>query len=356
MSWRLADPWWLLALILPLLLLLWRPRQNAIYFGAYLLAARALRPSRGPLLHRLLLAVSLAAMVIALARPQYGRTIVEREYSGRDLVLLMDLSASMVADDMFAADGTRMDRLEAVFADAEVFIANRPSDRIGLGLFGSTALMATPPTLDHDSLVQMLRTVERQMREDWRSLGPHGIPTRGVVGPGTNTGLGIAVCLPYLRDEDADGRAIIILTDGRDSRRLPNWVDPVVAAANAYRMGVRVHAIGVGDRNGLMTDPIALHRFGQRRLVSIRDHWPEFLPEQERLEEIVAEADGYAMHADTREDMIEIFARLDELEPTVHRVRRREHFIDRHTLPLGLALAFLLLAFLAEPRLRGVPR
>lgn len=356
MQWRFQDPWWLLALLIPLLVLIWRPRQGAMSFGAYLLAARALRPSWYPLFGRVVLAAGLACAVLALARPQYGSEVVERDYSGRDLMLLLDLSGSMIADDMFDENDQRIDRLAAVVQSAKVFIDGRSSDRLGLTVFGETALTVCPPTLDHGALIEILDDVERQMRDEWQEVTRDGIPGSGIVGPATNTGLGIAKALVHLQSIDADaGKAIILLTDGLDTRRLPNWVDPLQAAAQAKRLGVRIHAVGVGDRQGMMTDPRLLRFTGQRRLVSIAREWPMFLPDQARLTEIVALADGESMHADSREDMLRIFARIDELEPSQEVFRRRENFADRFYWPLLGAVLLLGLALVTEPRWRGVP-
>ena len=354
MMWRFADPWWLLALLLPLLILLWRPRPVAVTFGAYALAARALRPSLGPLFYRVLMAVGVAAVILALARPQGGRVIVENQHSGRDMILLVDLSASMIADDMFDASGERIDRLETVFRAAENFIQGRPSDRMGLAVFGSTALLVCPPTMDHTSLRRSLRDIERQMRDDWkRTRHPqHGVPTGGVVGPGTNTGLGIAVSMGYLEEEAPEGKSIIILADGRDSRNLPNWVDPVEAAAQAARMGVRIHAIGVGDHAGEMSDPRAYLHTGQHRLMPL----PElFHPEIERLEQIAEQADGVVLHAETREELHRIFARIDELEPTHHLFQETRHYSDYFRYFLHMGAMLMALASVLMIRLRGVP-
>ncbi|TVR09449.1 MAG: VWA domain-containing protein [Planctomycetota bacterium] len=352
--WRCADPWWLLALIVPVLVLIWQPRPLSLTFGAYALAVRALRPSLGPLIYRLLMGLGIACVVLALARPQGGRIIVETQHSGRDMILLIDLSASMIADDMFDDAGQRVDRLETVFRAAEQFIQGRPSDRLGVAVFGSTALLVCPPTMDHYSLRRSLHDVERQMRDDWeRTRHPqHGVPTGGVVGPGTNTGLGIAVSMGYLEEEAPEGKSIIILADGRDSRNLPNWVDPVEAAAQAARMGIRIHAIGVGDREGQMTDPRVQYHTGQQRLMDLPDL---FLPEIERLQVIADQADGEVLYADTREQLYRIFDRIDELEPTHHIYQETRHYSDYFRYFLVVAASLIALASVLMLRLRGVP-
>lgn len=342
MIFRFHDPWLLLALLVPLAVLLLRPARGGAAFGAFPLAAAVLGPSRGPFVHRLLLASALACLVLAAARPQYGSTIVEREQAGRDIMLVIDLSGSMQIDDLDDGKGGRADRLRVVVEAAKRFVAGRPDDRIGLVFFGDSALTSCPLTYDHDTVTQFLERTERQQRDLWTR------ERDGLLGGSTNLGLGLGTALKPLRDPAAKGRAVILITDGVDTRRLPGWVDPLLAARQADRLGVTVYGIGVGNPHGSMTrrDP-----FGRVMTMPLSG---EVLPDMGRLESIARLASGRAFAADDTKALREVFTRIDTLEPTSRSMRQRDDFSDRWLWPLALGLILATLALTLEPRLRGV--
>jgi Ca-activated chloride channel homolog len=341
---RFRDWGWLGLTLLGLMVLLWRPSRGGAAFSGFALAKEALRPSRGPGFHRLLIAAGLALLAVALARPQAGRAIIEREQAGRDLQLVIDLSGSMQVDDLLDEQNQRMDRLAAVMQAAKRFVSNRPNDRIGLVFFGDRALTSCPLTYDHETVVQFIERTERQQRALWNAGHE-----KGLLGNATNLGLGLGTALRGVKDPKSKGRAIILITDGADSRELPSWVDPVEAARHAHSTGVKVYGIGVGNPNGTRSerDPFT----GRVRTGRL----PGYLqPDMARLETIVAQADGKAFRANDRAGLDQVFARIDELEPTPRAVRMREDFVDRNhwLLVLGTLLIAFALAF--EPRLRGV--
>ena len=342
-TFRFADPWWLALAIAGLLVLWWRPRRGGAAFSGFALAQAALRPSRGPLLYRLLIASGLVLLAVAMARPQAGRAIVEREQAGRDLQLVIDLSGSMQVDDLADEQGQRMDRLAGVMQAAKRFVGDRPNDRIGLVLFGDRALTSCPLTYDHETVIQFIERTEHQQRALW-GAGHE----KGLLGNATNLGLGLGAALRGLKDPLSKGRAIILITDGADSRELPNWIDPVEAARHAHATGVKVYGIGVGNPNGTRSVRDA---FGRMRT----DRLPGYLlPDMPRLETIVAQADGKAFPANNREGLEQVFKRIDELEPTPRTVRMSEDYTDRFAWLLALGTALIALALALEPRLRGV--
>lgn len=341
---RFANAGLLSLALLALVVLLWHPRRGGATFSGFALAQEALRPSRGPGFQRLLIAAGLAVLAVALARPQAGRAIVEREQAGRDLQLVIDLSGSMQVDDLLDEKGQRMDRLAAVMQAAKRFVANRPNDRIGLVFFGDRALTSCPLTYDHETVVQFIERTERQQRALWNAGHE-----KGLLGNATNLGLGLGTALRGVKDPKAKGRAIILITDGADSRELPSWVDPVEAARHARSTGVTVYGIGVGNPNGTRSerDPFS----GRVRTGRL----PGYLqPDMARLETIVAQADGKAFRANDRVGLDEVFARIDELEPTPRVVRMREDYADRNQWMLMLGTLLVALALGLEPRLRGV--
>lgn len=342
MGFRFADPWLLCGLILPLLVLWWRPARGGAAFGAFALAAAALRPSRGPLVQRVLLALAIAGLVVAAARPQYGRTVTEREQAGRDLMLVIDLSGSMQYDDLDDGKGGRADRMAAVITAAKGFVAKRPDDRIGLVFFGDGALTSCPLTYDHDTVAQFLDRTEAQQRALWKREGD------GLLGGNTNLGLGLGTALKSLRNPAVKGRAVILVTDGVDSRRLHNWVDPLVAASQAERLGVSVYGIGVGNPNGTVTQRDPFGRVITQRLRG------DMLPDMGRLQSIAGRANGQAFAADDAKGLAEVFAGISALQPTPHTVRSRDDFADRWFWPLAAGLLLAALALALEPRLRGV--
>jgi Ca-activated chloride channel family protein len=341
---RFAN-WELLSVaLLGLLVLLWIPRRGGASFSGFALAQEALRPSLGPAIHRLLIATGIVALAVALARPQFGREIIEREQSGRDLQLVIDLSGSMQVDDLVDEQNQRIDRLAAVMQAAKRFVANRPNDRIGLVFFGDRALTSCPLTYDHETVTQFIERTERQQRALWNAGHE-----KGLLGNATNLGLGLGTALRGLKDPQSKGRAIILITDGADSRELPSWVDPVEAARHARATGVTVYGIGVGNPNGTRSerDPFT----GRMRTARL----PGYLqPDMARLEVIVAQADGKAFRANDRVGLDQVFSRIDELEPTPRTVRMRQDFADRNDWLLVLGTLLVALALLLEPRLRGV--
>ncbi len=341
---RFAN-WELLGVaVLGLLVLIWVPRRGGASFSGFALAQEALRASTGPGLQRVLIATSIVLLAIALARPQFGREIVEREQAGRDLQLVIDLSGSMQVDDLLDEQNQRMDRLAAVMQAAKRFVANRPNDRIGLVFFGDRALTSCPLTYDHETVDQFIERTERQQRALWNAGHE-----KGLLGNATNLGLGLGTALRGLKDPKSKGRAIILITDGADSRELPSWVDPVEAARHAHATGVTVYGIGVGNPNGTRSerDPFT----GRVRTGRLPAY---LLPDMPRLETIVAQADGKAFRANDRAGLDQVFSRIDELEPTPRTVRMREDFADRNEWLLVLGTLGVALALVLEPRLRGV--
>ncbi len=351
MSPRLADPWLLLLLLIPLAVILWRERRGGAAFGGFGIASATLRRSHGPLLFRLLMVAGLSALVIAAARPQYGRVIVERQQSGRDLMLVIDLSGSMRVDDIATPDGERIDRLRAVFDAATRFVGYRTDDRIGLVFFGSDGIGSCPLTYDHATVKDFLERTETQQRALWNRSGDRG---EGLVGDGTNLGLGMGLAVKALRDPKAKGRAVILITDGADTRELPNWIDPLQAARHAANLrndagdGVRIYGIGVGNPRGQMTqhDP-----FGR---VFTRPLPPSLLPDMARLEAITALADGQAFAANDRAGLDAVLKKIDLLEPTPHEVKEHEDFHDQFRWPLVAGIALIALALTFQSRLRGL--
>ncbi len=345
---RFAEPWMLLALAGALAVMIVRVRRGGAAYAPVPLT-RGLARSRGPLLWRTLMALGLALCALSLARPHWGREQVEHLQSGRDLVLVIDTSRSMEVDDLMDASGKRTDRLAAVFAAARAFIARRPDDRIGVVFFATHAVTGCPLTFDHASASAILDRTEGYERKRWAAFGAAAgeAGESGFLGDATNIGLALGFALRSLDDPAAKGRAIVLITDGADSRNLPSWIDPLAAARHAKQLGVTIYGIGVGDPHGQMTN-----RFedGSSELIAIP---PIMLPDMGRLSSITALADGQAFHADDQESLAQVLAHIDRLEPTERAARELVDWSDRWQAPLCAGALCLALALALGPLLRG---
>ncbi|HKA31177.1 MAG TPA: VWA domain-containing protein, partial [Candidatus Binatia bacterium] len=228
---RLADPW-LLLLLGALVLLLPRRRTDRSAAVRYpsLDVLRAVAPAgagRRRAILGLLRAVVLGLAVVALARPQLGtaETSVHRE--GVDVVLGVDVSGSMLAED-FTIDGKRTNRLDAVKDVVRQFVADRPQDRIGLVLFSGRPYTQAPLTLDHGWLLQNLARASVGMIED-----------------GTAIGSALAAATNRLRASTAPSKFIVLLTDGQNNA---GNITPETAAEAAAALGIKVYTVGAGTR------------------------------------------------------------------------------------------------------------
>jgi Ca-activated chloride channel family protein len=227
---RLADPWWLLAqVVLPLLWTARRDRDVAVRFPS-LAALQAVAPGGAGRRRRvlpILRTITLALVVLLLARPQLGREATRVHREGVDIMLAVDVSGSMLAED-FELEGERASRLAVVKSVVRDFVAARPADRIGLVVFGGRPYTQAPLTLDHGWLNQHLDRVEVGMIED-----------------GTAIGSGLATAVARLRASPAPSKVVVLLTDGQNNA---GRMSPGTAAEAAAALGVKVYTDGAGTR------------------------------------------------------------------------------------------------------------
>lgn len=173
-------------------------------------------------------------MVVILARPQSRNSWNNRTVEGIDIMMAVDVSTSMLAEDL------RPNRLEAAKQVAAEFISSRPDDNIGLVIFAGEAFTQCPMTVDHTALLGMLQGV----RTD--------IAARGIIQDGTAVGMGLATAVGRLKDSKAKSRVVILLTDGSNNT---GDISPMTAADIAASLGVRVYTIGIGT-NGAAPYPM----------------------------------------------------------------------------------------------------
>ncbi|MBX7137492.1 MAG: VWA domain-containing protein [Oligoflexia bacterium] len=280
-----------LALLFPPLFLLVRPLRSAIVpYPVYPRAALLKRAPAGlrvwlrryllpPLLLAALLLISLAA-----ARPQ-RISFLNNSGEARNLVLALDLSRSMSAQD-FYQQGRNISRLDAVKLVVSEFLRERPGDRIGIVVFGSTSLLLSPLTLDHELLTQLVARLDVGMAQDGTAIGD---------------GLGLSV--KRLASAPDGSRAVVLVTDGANNS---GQVDPEKAAHVAKDLGIKIHTVGIGsDKPVVINSPSNFIFGGGLRQV-------EF--DEKTLQEIAKISGGIYFHAENLEGLRGIYQELDKLE------------------------------------------
>jgi Ca-activated chloride channel family protein len=277
------------------------------------------RSRAGDLLTALTLA-AFAALVIALARPQLGRTITRTQASGIDIMLAMDVSGSMQAED-FTIGGQRANRLEAVKRVAQQFIDQRPNDRIGIVAFAGRPYLVSPLTLDHDWLVRNLDRVQLGLVED-----------------GTAIGSALAMAENRLKDKPGKTKIIVLLTDGSNNA---GKVMPLTAAEAAKALGMRIYTIGTGTR-GYAPVPVTTP-FGQ----TIYQNMPVDIDE-DMLKKIASTAGGEYFRATDTRTLEDIFGEIDKLEKTKIEVEKIAQYRDLFPWFLVAGVSLLTLEILAS--------
>lgn len=289
MSWANPQWLWLLLLLIPLIIYqtwnLWSNRLPSLTFSdtSNLADLSGSWKTYGIYLVPLLQWAAFALIVCAIARPQYQNTTVERNAEGIDIVMTLDISTSMKAEDL------KPNRLEAAKKVASDFINERISDRIGLVLFARQSFTAVPPTLDYALLKRLLGEVEM-----------------GVVEDGTAIGMGIATAVNRLKESPAESKVIILLTDGQNNS---GEIDPVTAADLAVSQDIKIYTIGAGTHGTApypVQDPIFGNRY-QNIEVNI---------DENMLTEIANMTGGSYFRATDTEKLEDIYDQINELEKT----------------------------------------
>jgi Ca-activated chloride channel family protein len=326
---QFAHPWLLLGL-LAVPLLAWmrgdRGGAPAVEFSstALLRSLGKVAESKAGNFMTALFFLGLASLIVALARPQGGKTTTQVQASGIDIMILLDVSGSMMTED-YTMDGQRTNRLNAVTTVTKKFIEARTNDRIGLIAFASRPYLVSPLTLDHDWLMQNLDRVHIGQVED-----------------GTAIGSAIASGLNRLKDPSSKSKALILLTDGVNNC---GKITPETAAQASKALGTRLYAIGAGT-NGIAPVPEYDENTETPRLD--RNGKPMYRMEQVEFDETqlrkVADiAGGHFYRASDTESMQNIFSEIDKLEKTTVQYKKTQEYSDLYPwfLTAGLALVSL---------------
>jgi Ca-activated chloride channel family protein len=315
-----ASPWFLLGLLAVPLLAYLRGRRGGVPTVLFsstgvLRSLGEAAESRSGNFSSGLFYVALALLIVALARPQAGKERTVIEASGVDIVVVMDVSKSMLAED-FSIGGQRANRLEAIKEVTEKFIRERPHDRIGMVAFAGRPYLVSPLTLDHDWLATNLERVKIGLVED-----------------GTAIGSALVAAADRLKDLPSKSRIAILLTDGDNNA---GKVTPETAAEACRALGVKVYTIGAGS-NEAAPFPVG-DMFG--RLVYQR----RLFPLDEASLKRIAEMTGAAYHRATDTRSLEaIYREIDRLEKTEVKTERFRNYRDLFGWFAGLGLALLLL-------------
>lgn len=303
-----------LALLLLLLLPAWwlwlrRRKRGAIVFSRAHLLARAPRAGRGIARAIVVLQnVVLAAVIVALARPQSSGRVEEELTEGINIVIAFDISSSMLA-----LDFQPRNRLEVARQSVKRFVAMRPGDRIGLVAFAGEALTQVPLTTDHAVVQLAIDGLQPGQLED-----------------GTAIGTAVATSANRLRAAEEGARVLVLITDGVNNRGMA----PLSAARAAEAFGVRIYGVGVGSE-GFALMPVERDARGlvySNQRVQIDDAL---------LTEIARLTGGQYFRATDAAALDRIAAEIDRLERTPVEIRRYVLRTELYPLPLAVALAAL---------------
>jgi Ca-activated chloride channel homolog len=259
----------------------------------------------------LLRAISFILLVCALARPQQSLKEEEITAEGIDIMIAMDISTSMLAEDF------RPNRIEVSKALAQEFVLKRPYDRIGLVVFAGEAYTQSPLTTDH----QIVNTLMSQLQ-------------CGILKDGTAIGMGLSSAVNRLKDTESKSRIIVLLTDGVNNE---GYIDPYQASNIAKELGIKVYTIGIGS-NGYAGS-------GQRGgIFSNRKSRVEL--DEKLLQHIATETKGKYYRAQTAQDLQTVYNEIDQLEKTKIEVNVMRRYTEEYRWLLALALSLLAIEFL----------
>lgn len=261
--------------------------------------------------------VAMTMIVLILARPQTSNNWQNTEIEGIDIMLAVDVSTSMLAEDL------KPNRLEAAKDVAAKFINGRPNDNIGLTIFAGESFTQCPLTVDHAVLLNLFESIKGDIAQN------------GLIEDGTAIGMGLANAITRLKDSKAKSKVIILLTDGSNNR---GEISPLTAAEIAKSFGIRIYTVGVGT-NGTapypMQTPIGL------QYVNV----PVEIDEA-TLTQIAGTTDGNYFRATSNSKLEEVYNEIDKLEKTKLNVKEFSKREEEYQLFALIAFCCILLELL----------
>lgn len=259
----------------------------------------------------------LLALVLALIQPRFGRGIKDSSTAGVDIVLAIDISGSMLAEDFKPTN-----RLKAAIKVAEKMVRERPNDRFALVAFSEYALTQSPLTFDHNAVLEALAKLEVNMEASRTAIG-----------------MGLAKAVARLKNSKAKSKIVILITDGANNT---GEIDPISAAHMAGAHNIKVYPIGVGS-GGLVDFPYSDPIFGK----TYRKTFIELdMNTLDRIAQITGTKKA-AMASSSRE-LQDIMDQIDKLEKTQYQVRLNYIFSEKFMWPLWIAFALLLFEILCR--------
>ena len=275
----------------------------------------------------LLRCITFVLIIFALARPQTHNSWDNKSVEGIDIMLAIDVSTSMLAEDL------KPNRIEAAKEVASEFISGRPNDNIGLTIFAGEAFTQCPMTVDHASLLNLLRNV----RTD--------IAARGLIQDGTAIGMGLANAITRLKNSKTKSKVIILLTDGSNNM---GDISPMTAAQIAQSMGIRVYTIAVGTNK---VAPYPMPVGGTIQYVNI----PVDI-DTKTLSDIAATTEGNFYRATNTKELKRIYQDIDKLEKTKMNVKKfSKHYEAYQPFAIAAIISLLLEILLRNTVLRRLP-
>ena len=261
--------------------------------------------------------LAVAAVIIALARPRTtGVTTKTKKNRGIDIVMAVDVSASMLAKDL------KPNRLEALKRVAAQFINGRPNDRFGIVVYAGESYTQVPLTSDKTVVQSMLKKLKY-----------------GQINQGTAIGMGLATAVNRLKDSKAKGKVIILLTDGVNNQ---GAIDPKTATELAKTFGIKVYTIGLGT-NGEAQSPVSINRDG-----SFNYQYMKVEIDEDLLKSIAEETGGKYFRATDNNKLKAIYNEINKLEKTEIETFKYYNYDEYYRTFIWLALALLVGEFILQ--------
>ena len=330
---RFENPeWLLLLLLLPLLVYVFvrrkRFRQSSVRYSDISIFNELKVPVSIKMSNLLavLKILGLALLIVAMARPQAGRSTRQVSADGIDIMLTLDVSSSMELNDLDNGDRTRLEVAKQVVSD---FISGRESDRIGMVVFAGESFTQCPLTLDYNILLDFLR----------------GIPIAEKSWDGTAIGMALINAVNRLREAEGRSQVVILLTDGVNNS---GEIDPQTAAETAAAVGVRVYTIGIGSDGSI--------RRAVPGIFGTRYQNVEVEIDEETLRAVAEQTGGKYYRATSEQKLGQIYEEIGELERTEITSEIYVEYSERYTMFLWTGLVMLLAEILlSNTRFRRLP-